>query len=252
MKIRNEQIEAMAKEVRKGYERRVLDHVARYFPIQVRLFGRERLHPLAVRAIDQANACRMVSEESVCVYADILMMLGMEFDIDPQLPFARAILEEPGLSERERAANLYNAVKEYWQKVAGSDGGAWMDAMRNFRRFPVEWRSQPGDGEDIETVSGLLGRLYPSKHTFLGDLGVRNFLRFSAGEARKLGIGTRRGPGVLAALMFLGGSGFLRDPRFDWIGALLDDTARRKENWLEELHGKASKKFEEWVRAPGP
>ena len=248
MKIRNEQIEAMAKEVRKGYERRVLDHVARYFPVQIRLFGRERLQPLAARAIDQANACGMVSEESACVYADTQMMLGVEFDLDPQLPFARAILVEPGRSERERAAGLYNAVKDYWQKVAGPDGGAWMDALRNFRRFPVDWSRQPGDAEDIGVVSGLLGRLHPSKHTFLGDAGVRNFLRSSAGEARKLGIETRQGFGVLAALMFLGGAGVLRDPRFDWIGALLDETARRKENWLVHLHGQASNKFEEWVR----
>jgi hypothetical protein len=248
LKIRNEQIEAMAKGVRKEYERRVLDHIARYFPRQMRLFGRERLHPLAVRSIEQANAYRMVSEESVCVYADILMMLGADFDVDPQLPFAGAILLDPGLSERERAAKLYNAVKDYWQKVAGSDGGAWMDALRTFRKFPVESNRQPGDGEDIEVVSGLLRRLHPSKHTFLGDLGVRNFLRFSAGEARKLGIETGPGFGVLAALMFLGGSGFLHDPRFDWIGALLDETARRKENWLAHLHGQASKKFDEWVR----
>jgi hypothetical protein len=48
--------------------------------------------------------------------------------------------------------------------------------------------------------------------------------------------------------MFLGGSGFLRDPRFDWIGELLDETARRKENWLAHLHGLASQKFEEWMR----
>lgn len=248
MKIRNEQIEAMEKAVRKGYERRVLDHVARYFPIQVRLFGRERLHPLAARAIDQANAYGMVSEESVCVYADILMMLGMEFDIDPQLPFARAILVEPGLSERERASNLYIAVNEYWKKVAGPDGSIWMDAMRNFRSFPVEWSAQPGDGEEIEIVSGLLRRLYPSKHAFLGDLGVRDFLRFSSGEAQDLGIGTRQGFGVLAALMFLGGAGCFRDPRFDWIGALQDETARKKGNWLANLHGQASKKFEEWTR----
>lgn len=248
MKIRSEQIEAMAKEVRKAYERRVLDHIARYFPTQIRLFGRERLHPLAARAIDQANAYKMVSEESVCVYADIQLMLGVEFDLDPQLPFARAILVEPGLSERERAAKLYHAVKEYWQKVAGSDGGAMMDALRNFRRFPADWTLPPGDGEEIRAVSGLLGRLYPSKHTFLGDPGVGKFLRFSAGEALEMGIETRQGFGILSALMFLGGSGFLHDPRFDWIGALLDETARRKENWLAQLHGQASQKFEEWVR----
>lgn len=248
MKIRKEQIEAMAKEVRKGYERRVLDHVARYFPVQVRLFGRERLHPLAVRAIDQANAYFMVSEESVCSYADTLMMLGVEFDLDPQLPFARAILVEPGLSERERAASLYGAVKDYWEKVAGPDGGVWMGALRNFREFPVDWNREPGDEEDIKVLSGLLGRLYPSKATFMGDPGVGIFLRFSAAEAREVGIETRQGFGVFAALMFLGGSGFLRDPRFDWIGELLDETARRKENWLAHLHGLASQKFEEWMR----
>lgn len=248
MKIRNEQIEAMTKGVRKAYELRVLDHIARYFPIQVRLFGRDRLHPLAARAIDQSNAYMMVSEESAYLYADILMMLGMEFDIDPQLPFARAVLLEQGLSERERASNLYNAVNEYWKKVAGSDGSAWMDALRNFRKFPVEWSPQPANGEEMKFVSGLLGRLFPSKHGFLGDSGVMDIVRFSAAEALGLGIETRQGTGVIAALMFLGGSGFLRDPRFDWIGALLDEIARGKDNWLAHLHLQASKKFEEWVR----
>ncbi len=248
MKIRNEQIEAMKKEVRKAYEMRVLAHIEKYFPTQARLFGRERLYPLAVRAIDQADVYTMVSEESACVYADSMLMLGVDFDVDPQLPFAGAILRDEGLGERDRAAKLYEAVHDYWGKVAGPDGGAFMEALRSFRKVPVAWTRRPEDGDDRDILGGLLGALYPSKCRFLGDAGVRDFVRFSAERAPELGIESLPGVGVLAALMFLGGSGFLNDPRFDWVAPLLDEEAMRKDNWLVRLHGEAAKKFEDWTR----
>jgi hypothetical protein len=248
LKIRDEQIETMRQGVRREYERRVLDHIARYFSQQMRLFGRERLHPLAARSIDQASSYQMVSEESTYVYADAMMLLGVDFDVDPQLPFAGAILRDPGLSERERAAKLYDAGKDYWLKVAGSDGGGWKEALRNFRKFPVDWSRQPSDAGYREVASGLLARLYPSKHTFLGDVGVENFLQYSADKGTELGIATRPGIAVLAALMFLGGAGFLNDPRFDWIEPFLGEPARRQENWLARLHEQTSQRFEEWGR----
>ena len=248
LKIRAEQMEALRQGVREEYERRVLDHIARYFPQQMRLFGRERLHPLAARSIDQASSYQMISEESTYVYADAMILLGVDFDVDPQLPFAGTILREPGVSERERAANLYDAGKDYWLQVAGSDGGGWKEAFRNFRKFPVGWNRQLSDGEFLEIVGGLLARLYPSKHTFLGGGGVKKFLQFSADKGAEMGIETRPGIAVLAALMFLGGSGFLNDPRFDWIEAFLGEPARQQDNWLVRLHEQASQHFEEWVR----
>ncbi|HEY5996710.1 MAG TPA: hypothetical protein VIU29_06790, partial [Candidatus Deferrimicrobiaceae bacterium] len=231
-----------------AYEKRVLDHIEKYFPAQAKLFGRERLHPLAVRAIDQADVYAMVSEQSACVYADGLLMLGVDFDVDPQLPFAGAILRDEGLAERERAARLYDAVLDYWGKVAGRDGSDYLAALRNFRKVPVAWTRRPEDGDDGEILGRLLGALYPSKHRFLGDGGVREFVRFSAGKALEIGIGTQAGAAVVAALMFLGGSGVLDDPRFDWLLPLLDRKAMQKEDGLGRLHAQESKKFEEWAR----
>ena len=60
-------------------------------------------------ASQRASAYGFVSEQDVCKYVDLTLLFGRDFDRDPSLGWAEAILLDPDFkSPTERAGELYD------------------------------------------------------------------------------------------------------------------------------------------------
>jgi hypothetical protein len=108
--IRRAQRQILARDL---FDRWILEHVARFFPD-----GCEELGPAVVRATvtEAARAARelgFAADAEVARFVDLTFLLGAGFHRDGSHPWARAILDDPSISDpRERMTRLLVAADE--------------------------------------------------------------------------------------------------------------------------------------------
>ena len=110
LKIRKEQNEELTKVMLKRFEERMVVHLNKFFPEECELLGKEGTHKAIRLAIERAAGYEIVSEQDVCMYADVMFAFGRDFDKDRKLPWAARILNKESLKGKpsEKAERLYN------------------------------------------------------------------------------------------------------------------------------------------------
>jgi hypothetical protein len=107
--IRRSQIEAMSELLAHRWEERMVIHLETFFPEACAERG-----PAGVRAaidlgVKKAARYNIFSERDVCKFLNFMFVYGFDFDVDPSLPWAAEILNDPAL-ERS-VAKLYMLEK---------------------------------------------------------------------------------------------------------------------------------------------
>jgi hypothetical protein len=99
-----------------------------------------------------------------------MIMLGSEFDLDPQVGWAREQLTDYSIpTPKERIDKVFRTAVDYLGQTAGPDCEYLVRALIRLRKHDVHaaWSST---GEEFEDeVAQLLSRLYPQKAAFQGD-----------------------------------------------------------------------------------
>ena len=118
--IRQQQIEAFAALDAEFEDRavRILRDVLPEIPVEI--------PDLEIRSVLRAGALNAAEygiegEENVIQYTAFMFLFGFEFDEDPELPWARAILEEDGFTEADKIDLLYQ-MGEDEERDASSEG----------------------------------------------------------------------------------------------------------------------------------
>lgn len=113
LRIRRSQQEVFREAERADFERRARVHLRRFFPDLCAPLADTELQVIIRRGIDRAGSYGVVGERDVTLYLNLILTLGHDFDRDPTLPWARAILVDPELPEPERRMRrLYRAATE--------------------------------------------------------------------------------------------------------------------------------------------
>ena len=225
LKLRSPQIEAMKQGARAEFELNLARHFRKHYPRECRLAGGLDQFVRMVRdGIDRAAEHDCHTQQEVALYIGLMIMLGRDFDADPQLPWAVEGLEDysvPDVTARLRA--IYDQAIDYLGETAGDDSEHVVRAMLRVRAHELEEDSAYA-GERHETgLCLLLRRLYPQKYDFQGEELTRGLIRMAVDTGRGYGITGSRGLTVVAVLMFMIGSGIDRDLMHPWVGAALSD-----------------------------
>jgi hypothetical protein len=101
--IRKEQIAAFEASLRERFESRMADHLTTYFPLESGRLGPE-LRAFIRRNIDKAFQYGIDAEHDVCIYLDLAMAYGAQFD--EVLPWSRNILNDPALGAPAKIERL--------------------------------------------------------------------------------------------------------------------------------------------------
>ncbi len=110
--IRPEQIKVFSQMEVAKFEKWMMAHLKKYFPVQCRAVGESQLRPIIRTGIDRAAVYEISSQCDVCKYIDLMVVLGRDFDTDRRFPWAGEIL-----AKRWDSSLKMNALFELAPKV---------------------------------------------------------------------------------------------------------------------------------------
>ena len=118
--IRDDQIEAINRLTMKNFEDRMVSHLKEFFPEDCQQLGETQVRETIRHGVQQASKYEVVTERDVCKYVDLLFTFGRDFDKDPQLPWAKRILNAKcQKGSPPKIARLFVAAKKNISKAGG-------------------------------------------------------------------------------------------------------------------------------------
>lgn len=245
--IRSEQMEAVTRATLVGFEERALAWLAEDFPHRYRIAGPEPLRALVCSGMKRATDHGLLVERDVWVFVQLAMLLGIGFDEDPQYPWATAALG--GVGEEELGELLHRRARAYFVRAHGGDNEHLRRALLRLRDEPARsLDSIPFDADLDRRLTAWLEQVYPEKARVVGEEVCRGLGREAVNLAKRYGFEDAAAAGVIAALMFLLGSGFDQDPQYPWASQALRSKDPDPDATTAQLVKAAKEYLEKWLR----
>ena len=150
--IRKAQIQALGKHVQADFQERVVRLLAENYPRECRQAGgRPQIDMFVQLGVEKAAARGFRNHREVVLFVTLMMILGLGFEHDPQLPWVADLLDEAVISDPTVRIVTYCEVGKIstlaaatlrrmgFTRVLALDGG--MKAWRE-KGFPVEGAPQ--------------------------------------------------------------------------------------------------------------
>ena len=249
--IRERQLEGMQEAALRRFDDDLYDHVQTYFPRHHRHLGGPQIRRFIAYGRARAAARGFTSERNICLYIDLMVMLGSNFDVDVRLPWAAAMLAEDE-HETLRIDRLANAAMDHLDRVAGVDDRNIDRALRAIRdQLPVllaEHHTESGPWPRRAEVQ--LRRIFPRKFAAIGDERLPALIDAAWRAAGAHGICEPRGLTVYLVCVSMLGSDFDRDPLLPWAAESLADPGGGEAR-ASRLYRAAMAWIDAWLAAPG-
>jgi hypothetical protein len=199
---------------------RVVDELPSYVGPWVTHKPRPVLFATVQAALRLARDYDITTERDLFQYANLAVMMGARFDIDPAFPWATAILRDPSyLVGRERMDDLWNTATDYLDDVLGTESPSAPAAA--FRRYLR--RAEPSlNGATVPKLAALdLRSLWPEKAAILPLEDAESASLAAAERAAGYGIQDVSLQLRYCRIAHLLGTYFDVDPLHDWVGDAL-------------------------------
>jgi hypothetical protein len=201
----------------------MIAHLREFSPHHAAVIGDGWLRRAVRLGVERAAAYGVTDPGLLRFYVEMMFLFGGMFDTDPLLPWAGAILRDPGLGdEAARISRLHKAMLAYLADVDGPDRSASLAALRELRQVLGE--HIPAAGLlDEETAIATMTRIHPQLCAYVGEPVLRQLVRRGPETAARLGMATDEGLVLVTGMTLALGHGFPDDPLFPWIRATLCD-----------------------------
>ena len=211
------------KEAQARQELKLARHFMQYYPRECRDAGGEPGVLKLVRlGIVSATQHGYVTLKEAGFYVGLMVMLGVDFEVDPQIPWAAQKLDDVGVPDRERRIlNVHEEALDFLGRTAGENSENIVKAMIRLKSVDLKEFPQPSAASWGNDVFALLSRWYPQKVEAQGEGPTKALIRTTSAAAAKYRITSAPGLGLYATLMFMLGSGFDRDPLYPWAARAL-------------------------------
>jgi hypothetical protein len=223
--IRKEQVEALDRASRVAFEDETVGHLMRLAPRLGEIYGEPRFREVVRLGIERAEGFGFTNRGPVRLYAELMVILGSEFAVDPLLPWAAEALNAPDVPDQmHRADRLYRSAVDYLDAVVGADDHHLIDALR--RLDGAQFTGYPIEADDYEDYAlGRLRSIYPQKCDCAGERALRELVRRGFERAESHGARTSLGVCLFIVLPFVLGHGVFVDPFYPWVARALEDPA---------------------------
>jgi hypothetical protein len=253
LKIRAEQLEVFEQAAIRNFIERMSDYLQETFPKHYEIFGRDAIRNFVRYGMDQAGTNNFTSERAIRLYTTLMLMFGSRFDTDPQYAWAAEILSDASVvDEQMRIDRLYDKGIECLNYISGQNGRHLNEALgrvrgARFDDFSTSATPQAAAADFYRKVITQLASIYPQKHNYVGELGIRRMIQRGIQSANNYRITRERGVATFIGLMFFLGSGFDTDPQFAWAKDVLAGGAGGDENQkVAQLYERALGYLDRW------
>ncbi len=153
-----------------------------------------------------------------------MVMLGCDFDRDPQIPWAGRDIDHPSIpSIAKRIAHVSEAALRFLGETAGQNNSHLVRAMLRIKRNDTSALDGLQEDDLPEGVLAFLTALYPEKGRLAGDECMETLTENRHRIRARTSAVAPRAVGIHAFYMFMLGVGYDRDPLYNWLGDRLDD-----------------------------
>ena len=219
--IRNAQLAALAEWPRRRFEIALATHLGRYFPHECERGDVLRFVRLG---IDRSEYHGCETQLDIAWYLNLMVMLGCDFDRDPQIPWAGDGLDDPSVpSLSGRLSRVYEAALRYLEETGGANNSHLARAKLRIRRFDLAELDGLDDDALPAGLVAFLYSIYPEKAKCQAQAPMQALVEAAIESARRRGATTARAAGIHALHMFMLGCGYGRDPLYCWLNGALDD-----------------------------
>jgi hypothetical protein len=115
MKIRSEQLKVFSELDVQSFEEWMLVHLLKFFPRHCQAAGESRLREIVRAGIARAAAYEITARRDVCMYIDLMIVFGFDFDKDRRYPWAAKILATEVAAQR--IDRLHGAAQKHLQQL---------------------------------------------------------------------------------------------------------------------------------------
>lgn len=233
--IRNQQINIFNSIKPAVFESQLEKHIAEHFPQQLSLMGSAGLRKLINKGYKDAGRYKITTSAALCIYIDMMIMLGHAFTTDPQLPWIADIFEEDGrIIATENLHTAYRKTISFFVNTEEKNlllpYEQWISIMDwSFQKIEQVFKT-----DFQKSFAGFLEKFWPQKYKGM----VKPVQVYDAiNEARNIGFTTGVNIAYYCTLRFLLGHNFADDPQYPWIvKALKDDSMNDEIYSVKYLH----------------
>jgi hypothetical protein len=122
LRIRKEQYDILVQQAIHNFENRMYAHVTGVFPDECKALGEEGVRRLIKEGIERAARYGIEIEYDVARFVDLQYILAPDFDTNPEIPWAAAILKAPGLDATTRVDRLFDRTEAELKTLADQEG----------------------------------------------------------------------------------------------------------------------------------
>lgn len=238
LRIRGEQMKTFEQANIRRFEQELVDHLKSFSPGHAKVLGDEGLLKVVRFGTERAARYLFTNAGPIRLYVELIFLLGGDFDTDPQIPWAGAILRETANTNQTLAADrLYEETMRYLQATSGPDNQWAKDSLRLARAEPFEGLALSEGGWVSEGLARLK-RIYPQKFDHVGEAALTELMRRGRQYCVELGINTGAGAAYVVAMMYAAGHKFYADPHLPWIESTLARTSDEPNRRVERAYAK--------------
>lgn len=248
LRIRNSQMQTFEQAAMSAFEQRMVDHLRTYFPGHYEIWGPATARTVVQYGYKKAQEYGFITERNICLYLTLMATLGGNFNTDPQLPWASAILTDTTTPEpTTRIDRLTDQAMEFLDQTVGKNDHYLNRALLRVRNEFAEMLADSSFPDLPTHAISMLSRLSPQRYRVVGEECLRAVVPVGVQRASDYGITTRRGQLIYIGLMFTFGSGFDSDPQLPDYALILKNSDLDGQEKAERLHQLALDYVEQWA-----
>lgn len=237
--IQNKQLQVFKDLALKKFEDEMVDHVQEFFPNHFMMMQESGVRNTIRYGYVRAKSYGFTTKRNVCLYLNTMLLLGSNFDYDPQYPWAYTMLNDEIIQHPViRIDKLANHTLELVSQISGAHHTYLNRALLNLHNN-ADKLFEKLISSDLASTHEHLRMLFPRKCEVIGERNLQRMISYNTNQARYYGFTHEPNILMYTVFTFIMGSGFDSDPQFSWAGGILSDSAiRDQDNKVRLLYQK--------------